>query len=40
MQNTLEGMISRLNDTEEQTSEMEAKVVEIIDSEQEKKEKG
>ena len=34
MKNTLEGIKSRLNDTEEQISELEDRVVEITEAEQ------
>ena len=37
MKNTLEGIKSRLNDTDEQISELEDRVVEITDAEQKKK---
>ena len=37
MKNTLEGINCRLNDKEEQISELEDRVVEITDTEQKKK---
>ena len=39
MKNTLEGNYSRLNDTEEQVSEFEDRVVEITAAEQRKRKK-
>ena len=40
MKNTLEGINSRVNDTEELISELEGRVVEITEAEQKKKKKG
>ena len=39
MKNTLEGINSRLNDTEKQISKQEDRVVEITDAEQKKRKK-
>ena len=39
MENTLEGINSRLDDTEERISDLEDRIVEITQSEQQKKNK-
>ena len=39
MKSKLEGIISRLNDTEEQINQLEDRVVEITEAEQKKKKK-